>query len=71
MLFLLGYDQKVCKDVFIYYSLMTLLLGTWGTHTDCVCATDHLQKMKNLTLLLLTIALKIHFSLSSLVQHPH
>ena len=46
---------------------MTLLLDTCSTHTDHVCATDHLQKMKKLTLLLLTTVPKIHLSLSFLV----
>ena len=29
------------------------------------------EKMKNMTLLLLAVALKIHFFMSSLVQHSH
>ena len=40
---MLGYNQKVCKDFSIYYSLMTVYAPQYcGTHTDHVYATDHL-----------------------------
>ena len=49
MLFLLGHSQKVCKNISIYYSLMTIYaLQYCGTYTDCVYATDHFVKNEKL-----------------------
>ena len=72
LILLLGYDQKVCKKIFLFIEtqwpcslilealtlIVFMLQITWG-------------KMKNLTLLLLTIVLRIHFLMSSLVLHSN